>query len=526
MNNHHTYRTALGLALLISVSGLFRAAFAADTLTVPDPMLAYPLAGKFEPSQGRITPVPLGPYRFVKIDGRIGYQPTGLQSQLRIPTDLHQRNEGSITLSLCPLETLAVASARPKYLEKDPQAQRFRLMSDAPPRGSEVEPIFDWQWRSIWHPQMLVMYGPRRPDFDLVPCVMVEHLPLLKNTWYQVTYTWNLSEHRLRAYVNGILCGTTDYAFKAPTPRPELYLGNSDMAFADVEFYDRELSGVQVAAAFAREDQTTKPAVMADLRRLFTVQPRPRADWSPDATWTLARRTSFTKPEDLNGWRQQGCTIEEFKMKAMETTPEGLLMETPDAIGIETRMYLWGPENYEGDIAVQFDFRPEKDFGLALFIVEASGMQREDFITDHPPRTTGSMGTIISDRVRNYHWEYFRRTPDVRADLGTQILVKNPWTQPLGMATLPRLEVGVWHRLLFVKEGTHIRGAMDGQWIFDVQDDPFSNNGPDFNFGRIGFRQMYQTRLRYRDLQVWTRNPGVEVVSQSPDSVPAHLSQP
>ena len=58
-------------------------------------------------------------------------------------------------------------------------------------------------------------------------------------------------------------------------------------------------------------------------------------------------------------------------------------------------------------------------------MVQASGIHREDFLTDHPRRTTGSMETIIGDRVRNYHWEFYRRAVDVRGDLGTQVLCKN-----------------------------------------------------------------------------------------------------
>ena len=37
--------------------------------------------------------------------------------------------------------------------------------------------------------------------------------------------------------------------------------------------------------------------------------------------------------------------------------------------------------------------------GIALLVVQASGMQREDFLTDHPPLTSGNMGTIIGDQV-------------------------------------------------------------------------------------------------------------------------------
>ena len=84
------------------------------------------------------------------------------------------------------------------------------------------------------------------------------------------------------------------------------------------------------------------------------------------------------------------------------------------------------------------------------------------------------------------HAHYLRwvRTGDVRADLGSQVLVKNPWLRPLGMVALPRLEVGRWHRLLFLKEGDRIQTALDGRWVFDVKDD-------------LGMDEMYAFMKRY-----------------------------
>jgi hypothetical protein len=504
--------TFLGIIVAGALPGALAAQDDARTTREPKPALAMSLDCDAHLAAGSQRPEVSGPHRFVKIGGKIGYQPLSLKSSLRIPTDLHAKNEGSILLSICPMETLAVAAGLPWYLDKDPHAQTFALLSDALPANDLSKSVFSWFWSSRWHPQMVAAFGPRPSDFSLTPCIVVEHLPLREKTWYQLAFTWNKSQHRLRIYVDGILCGTVDYPFDPQPPHPQLYLGNTDMALADLRLYDRELSASQVSGAFAGAAIADDPKVTAELRSLFTVQPRPPADWSPDSTWKLSYQTSFTKPEDLKGWIQQGCTAEPYKMKAMETTPEGLLLQTRDVIDNETRMYLWSPQNFEGDIAVQYDFRPEQDSGLALLVVQASGMQREDFITDHPRRTSGSMGTIICDRVRNYHWEYFRRTGDVRADLGTQVLVKNPWARPLGMSTLDRLAVNQWHRLLFLQEGAHLRAALDGRWVLDLRDDPFINNGPVLNFGRIGLRVMYKTRMRFRDLKVWNRDPGVEIV--------------
>ncbi len=489
--------------------------------TGPEPAVAIALDSETHLAVDGEKPQINGPHRFVRIGGKTGYHPLSLKTNLKIPTDIHCRNEGSMLLSICPLETLAVAASMPSFMNRDPNARKYMLLGDSPmehggPRNDAPQAVFSWWWQSCWHPQMLAAFGPRRPDFVLDPSVMVEHLPLYEKNWYQLALTWNKSENRLRIYVNGILCGATDYRLDCKEPRPDLYLGNTAMAFADLQLHSRELSAEQVAQLFDQAGFVPDAKIAAQLRTLFTVQPRQTADWSPDSSWKLARQTSFTKPNDLNGWIQQGCTTEQYKMKALEITPEGLLVQTPDEIAVETRMYLWSPENYEGDIAVQYDFRPEQDSGLALLVVDASGMQREDFIEDHPPRTTGSMRTIIADRVRNYHWEFFRRTGDVRADLGTQVLVKNPWNRPMGMATLPSLEVNRWHSLLFVKEGAHIRAAIDGQWVFDLHDDPLINSGPVFNYGRVGLRLMYQTRMRFRDVKIWTRDPGLEIAELWP----------
>jgi len=158
-------------------------------------------------------------------------------------------------------------------------------------------------------------------------------------------------------------------------------------------------------------------------------------EWQPDPTWTLRYERALTNAEDFTGWIQQGCLEEPYLLKERRITPEGSLVQTPDQVHTETRVYFWSPTAFEGDIAVEFEFRPEQETGLALLVVQATGMQREDFIADHPKRTSGSMSTIISDRVRNYHWEFFRKAVDVRADLGTHVLVKNPWHHPLGMSS-------------------------------------------------------------------------------------------
>ena len=474
--------------------------------------LALPLDGDVSTVPPGPAATVEGPHRFVVVTGRRGYQPLSLTTSLRIPCTVQQLDQGTFTLWISPLETLTVSPPLAHVARKDPHWQRYALLSDGFPGNDPDRSVFAWYWQSTWHPQMIAKFkrgaaGNSAADFGVTPYVPVEHLPLHRGAWYQLVFTWNKPASRFRVYVNGILCGTTRFPFQCDPAGDTLHLGNTAMVFSGFEADDEERSDADIARRYAA-DPTPKPAaVNAELQRLFTVQPAVPADRTPGPGWRVAFQRSLTATNDLDGWRQQGCLAPPFTLKARDLTPEGLLLQTPDQVHTESRVYFWSPDVFEGDLAVAFEFRPEQDTGLALLVVQASGMQREDFLTDHPPRTSGSMDTIIADRVRNYHWEFFRHAVDVRGDLATQVIAKNPWMRPLALSCLPPLEVNQWHRLLFVQEGGRIRGAIDGRWAFDVTDSADSHSGPVLDRGHIGLRLMYGTRMRFRNLTVWNRDP-------------------
>ncbi len=479
------------------------------------PQLAFSLAGHLVADAGQTRASAEGPYRFREIRGKTGFQPTSLRTVFHLPTDAHLSERGTIFLSVSPLETLATAAPMHGFLSKDPNAQEYGLLSDAFPVNDPAASVFAWYWRSAWHPQMIAKFksGPAagaHADYAVTPYVFVEHLPLREGEWYLLALTWDKGASRLRLYVNGILCGTTSYPFRAEVPKPGLYLGNTAMVFADLEIYETEFTPEEVEKKWKQSGAPINDAVQGELRALHTVQPKPKLNWIPDESWVLKYDESLCLPEHFQDWTQEGCLANGFALPRFEITPEGLLIETPSQIDVESRVYFWSPKSFEGDLAVELEFRPELNTGLALLILQASGMQREDILTDHPRRVTGSMNTIIGDRIRNYHWEFFRRAVDVRGDLGTQVLIKNPWYRPLGMSARPAFVPGEWYRLFFLQEGARLRGAINGEWVFDVYDTALANHGPVFNCGRIGLRLMYQTRIRFRNLRVWsaTRSGG------------------
>jgi hypothetical protein len=139
-------------------------------------------------------------------------------------------------------------------------------------------------------------------------------------------------------------------------------------------------------------------------------------------------------------------------------------------------------------------------------MVQASGMNREDFMADYPLRTSGKMLTVYGEDVRNYHWEYYREMSDMRNDVSNSALMKNPFLYPLSFSALTTpVEKNTWHKLQFLQIGNKLTGAIDGVIMVEFTDDGFTNNGPVYNYGRIAIRCMLHSKLLFRNLRVYNR---------------------
>jgi len=182
-----------------------------------------------------------------------------------------------------------------------------------------------------------------------------------------------------------------------------------------------------------------------------------------------------------------------------------------------TRMYLWTRQVMQGDLAVSFEFKIHRHGGLALLMVQAAGMQGEDFLDDYPLRSDGSMQVVHREDVRNYHWEFYREMADCRNDLVSHGCFKNPWLRPMNYQIENRTwETDRWYRLTFLQECSRLRGAIDGVTVMDVLDTGFDNNGPVLRHGRIALRAMMRTDMTFRNFEVQSR-PDYRTAPLSPN---------
>ena len=345
------------------------------------------------------------------------------------------------------------------------------------------------------------------------------HVALRARRWYQAAVVWDKPSNYYRLYLNGVRVGaSTQFApLVAHQGGDTLYAGSTALALSGFAFYETPLDDEGMAMCYtAEETQPDNPAT-DELCAHYRGDKLPAWSFAPDATWQSRLDLSLRDRADLAEFYVQG------NQDAPRITPEGLLIETrpartpkpagwdplpPNEMFDIDQVYLWTRRAFEGDLAVDYEFMPLKEGGLSLLMTQVTGMQREDFMADHRLRKSGAMRMVCWENVRNYHWEYFREMDDCRHDVGSHLLVKNPWMRPLTFQCHPeRIAVGRWHRLQFVQEGARLRGTLDGRLIFDVQDKGFSNNGAVGTAGHIALRCMFKTRLLVRDLRVWNRPP-------------------
>lgn len=213
---------------------------------------------------------------------------------------------------------------------------------------------------------------------------------------------------------------------------------------------------------------------------------------------------TLTEPEHLKAFYLQGYR------DAVHSNPEGLHVRTPALPFVEEntekQIYLWTEQTFEGNIYLEFEWMTLEPNGLALLMIHASGMAREDFMADYPRKTSGKMTAVHGENVRNYHWEFYREMNDTRNDVGTAFSRKNPFAFRNGFASLNRpFEHRQWHKLQFLQRGGILRGAIDGVTLLEVDDSSRTNSGCILNYGHVALRCMIHSSILFRNIKVFTQ---------------------
>ncbi|WP_075590695.1 DUF1961 family protein [Labilibacter marinus] len=481
-----------------------------------EPIFQYNLSNPAKSSEFKTH----GEARVLDLKGKKGINPTSIHSRIELlKHNLNKDEKGSMVIWAFFLEELNAAHQTKAMTYDNESWFVYPLISDNKEVSNSEESNFGMYFFAEWHPQFYVkMYKgklyPTRVDPPQKAFVTSEHFSFKANKWYQLTFTWDKKKEDLRLYANGVLIGTDDKyhnAFHIDEINEKLYTGNPSICYSNIDFYNEELSGEEVAAMYKNEAPDFDQEYIDHLNHVFNGYDVKEFTWKLDNTWTEKLNLKLNEPNLLDTFYVQGY------QDAPSVSKDGLLIETPNipqqGNTIEKQVYMWPLQRFEGDIYIEYEFKPLREGGLSLLMAQSSGMNREDFMKDYPLRTNGNMGTVLAQGVRNYHWEYYREMNDVRNDVASGALVKNPYFYPLSYGSFKdNLENKEWHKLQFLQRGDKIIGAIDGKIIVEGTDNANTNNGPVLNSGYMAIRCMIRTKILFRNLKVYNKNEAFKVV--------------
>ena len=455
-----------------------------------------------------------GRARVLSIDGREGLNTTSIRSVLQLKKHNLNESKGSVTMWVCSLEDLSDAPMTANHSKSNPHPTIYPLLSDCPNPQNYNGANFKFIWQINWHPSMVAQFASgsnyeqayQYPYRGIISC---SHFRFLKNRWYQMTLTWDYDQDDYQLFANGVLIAREntfyDQKFYRDKVGDMLYLGNPTICYADIQFHQHVISRPEAEERYKNETKRFDSELIDELRFTYYGEGRKPFTFKPDNTWKLTWDIPFNKKTDLDNFYIQGIA------EKVEVTPDGLLIETHPGWYTDTlltkQVYLWSLRPFEGDIYVELEFNSLRDGGLSLLMIQASGMNREDFMADYPWRTTGRMSMVYGEDVRNYHIEFYREAADMRTDNKHVVLFKNPYAHPLAFGCLDEpVEKNRWYKLQLVQQGNRIIGALDGVIMVDATDDAFASHGPIYNFGRVALRCMVHSKTLFRNLKIYNKS--------------------
>ena len=196
---------------------------------------------------------------------------------------------------------------------------------------------------------------------------------------------------------------------------------------------------------------------------------------------------------------------------AVMTFPQGRLRlenRLDPSLKQKANYVLWCPQEFPSDIAVEWDFWPVRQPGLAILFFAARGKNGEDLFDPSLQPRTGEYPLYHHGDINAFHISYFRRKePDERA-FHTCNLRKSYgfYMAAQGGDPIPDVgeAVGPYH-LEVIKQGAQVGFSVNGLEVLHYHDDG-ETFGPLLGGGKIGFRQLAPMIGEYANLKVFWIN--------------------
>nr|WP_157274263.1 DUF1961 family protein [Paenibacillus fonticola] len=216
--------------------------------------------------------------------------------------------------------------------------------------------------------------------------------------------------------------------------------------------------------------------------------------------WRLLYDNPLQSAEDTVGFRMEGDGIVTFPQRWMRLESTRSAEE-----GQKANFVFWCPEEFPGEAAISWRFRPIREPGLAILFFSAKGADGKDLFDPSLPPRTGEYDQYHHGRMDAFHISYFRRmwseerqfhTCNLRKSYGFHLVAQ-------GADPLPGvMDAAASYQMTIIKKGSSITFAINKLQVLSWEDDG-ETYGPLLAGGRLGFRQMAPFVGEYAELRVY-----------------------
>jgi hypothetical protein len=227
---------------------------------------------------------------------------------------------------------------------------------------------------------------------------------------------------------------------------------------------------------------------------------------------TLIYENALACVRDISDFVLEGEAVVTFPRKRMRM--ENLL---PEELEQKSNFVYWCPEDFPGDIAIEWDFWPIKEPGLCILFFCAAGRGGESLFSPALQPRTGEYHLYYDGDINAYHISYFRRwhpreiafqVCNLRKSKGLHMVAQGADPIPSIPQSRPP------YHMELIKLGGGIRFFINGLPILSYEDNGITH-GAVLESGKIGFRQMAPLIAEYANLKVFRLDGDIPMHSVS-----------
>ncbi len=307
--------------------------------------------------------------------------------------------------------------------------------------------------------------------------------------WLQFTFRWSTSKGIFNCYINGTPYRQNETINDLKLqPAQKITLYTSQLAFGELLISDRMYEG-------SRLNELISGNPLPALDKILGVEPLNKLDIE-FVIGPIAYSNPLREPKDIRGWLIEGdakLTFDSGGMVLESAKPDGALSEG--------NIVLWCGDDVPANFIAKWKFQLISDYGLAMVLFAAKGQNGKNIFDPSIAERNGTYSQYVYGDINSYHISYYTNTPySARNTCG---FWKNTgfFLADYGPAVVDPGSKDIYNATL-VKIGGTMAMAINNWVIADFIDDG-KRFGPVLDWGKIGFRQMKWTKMRYSNFEIY-----------------------